>query len=210
MLETGRTVSGLEQGHVHIGLAADGPGWYVAQCAPLKEGQAATALRDRLALEVYAPKLVKRRAGESREVYFFPGYLFVRADLGEVSLSRINSTPGVVHLLDLGGLPHCLLAGIVDDIRARVDALNDGKLALHRFEPGEAVRLEDGAFKGLEAIFVGHSTVRQRVKVLLEFLGQPRELDVDEGWLERSPNANLAMQKQKRRTRGKGRRINSA
>ena len=178
--------------------------WYVAHCKHQKEGQAAAALAERLGLPVYLPEVGRHMRGQLRRAPFFPGYLFVRADLGVVALSRINGLPGVLRLVAFGDLPQPVPAAVVEEIRRRVGDLNaaGGKVA-HDFRPGDMLRLKRGPFQGLEAIFLGPTAPRERVRVLIEFLGALRPVEVRVEQLERGQAAPHPP----RRTRGKGRAI---
>jgi transcriptional antiterminator RfaH len=178
--------------------------WYVAHCKHQKEGQAAAALRERLSLPIYLPELQRRERGQLRYSPFFPGYLFVRADLGVVALSQINALPGVLRLVAFGDLPQPVPAALVEEIRCRVGDLNaNGGRVAHEFRPGDTVLLKRGPFQGLEAMFLGPTTPRERVRVLIEFLGGLRQLEVHVDQLERGQ----ATPRPPRRTRGKGRTI---
>jgi transcriptional antiterminator RfaH len=181
--------------------------WYVAHCQRLKEWQAAAVLEERLELAVYLPEVRRRGSRRVRRSPFFPGYLFVRADLRQVALSRINAMPGVLRLVAFGELPQSVPVAVIEEIRQRVDDLNArGGLPAHDFRPGETLRLKDGPLHPLEAIFVGPTDPSERVQVLIEFLGSLRKMDVDASWLERVGDAPAPWRE--RRTRGKGRPIN--
>jgi transcriptional antiterminator RfaH len=180
--------------------------WYVAHCQRLKEWQAAAALEEHLDLAVYLPEVRRRGSRHVRRSPFFPGYLFVRADLRQVALSRINAMPGVLRLVAFGDLPQSVPVAVIEEIRQRVDDLNThGGLPAHDFRPGETLRLKDGPLHALEAIFVGPTDPSERVQVLIEFLGSLRKMDVDASWLERAGDAPAPWRE--RRTRGNGRLI---
>lgn len=187
--------------------------WYLVHCKPKGEECAAYVLRNQLGLRIYLPQVIRHVRGIRRSSFFFPGYLFVQADLGEVKLSSINSAPGVIRLLDFGGGPQRVPAALVQDIQERLDRLNaSGGLATHNFKPGEMVRFKSGPWKGAEAIFVGPATPAARVQVLLDLLGRQNELRVEVEDLERvSQSAQHGVQARRgRTTRGRGRRINRA
>jgi transcriptional antiterminator RfaH len=180
--------------------------WYVAHCKRLKERQTAAALEERLNLIVYLPEVRRRLAGHLRRAPFFPGYLFVQADLREVALSHINAVPGVLRLVAFGELPQPVPAQVVEEVRLRVDDLNaHGGPAPHSFQPGDTLRLSGGAFQGLEAVFLGPPRPSERVQVLIEFLGSLRRLELPVDQIER-PSGPPAPRPE-RRTRGKGRAI---
>lgn len=193
--------------------------WYVVQCKPLKENFAAQVLRDDFALDIYVPLVVRCSGCRTRQVPLFPGSLFLRADLLDAKLSSINVTPGVVRLLEFGGVPQAVPAQVVEAIRKRVDTLNTrGGLPNHDFRPGEAVSVKSGPLRGLQAVFVGPLRPSARVRILLHFLGHLNEVQVELEVLQRAISMTSAdvsaswevdLQKdwQKRTTRGRGRRI---
>ncbi len=178
--------------------------WYVAHCKHQKEEEAAAALEERLGLPVYLPMVGRYARGQVRRTPFFPGYLFVQADLRVVALSRINSLQSVLRLVAFGDLPQPVPAAVVEEIRRRVAELDtgDGKVA-HDFRPGDTIVLKRGPFQGLEAIFLGPTAPRERVRVLIEFLGGLRPMEVPVEQLERGQAAPHPP----RRSRGKGRMI---
>jgi transcriptional antiterminator RfaH len=162
--------------------------WYVVHCRPLKEAQAATNLRERLGVSVYQPQVIKRVRGRTQLTPIFPRYLFVQADLRHVQLSSINSTPGVIRLLDFGAGPVPLTDRMINSIREIVESLNmRGGLPTHQFSPGETVLLKGRPWHGLEAVFVGSMTSRARVVVLLEFLGRMNKVEIDIDIVEKAP-----------------------
>ena len=154
--------------------------WYVAHCRPGSESLAAWGLTECLGLTTYLAEVSKRIREETTQTPLFPGYFFVQADLGAVSISSINSTPGIRGILELGGEAQAIPETLVAAIRERVDKLNaEGGLPAHTFQDGDAVLLKSGPLKGLEAVFLGPTTPGGRVKVLLHFLGRLNEVRVD-------------------------------
>jgi transcriptional antiterminator RfaH len=180
--------------------------WYVVHCKPIKESYAAAMLQDWLGLYVYLPEVRRRFRGQIRQAPLFPRYLFVRANLQAIGVSSINATPGVLRLVTFGELPQPVPASVIETLRQRVDDFNArGGLAEHHFRTGAAVRLKDGPLRGLDAVFVGSVKPSERVRVLINFLGQLREAEVDVDTLEEV--ASDRAPKRERRTRGGGRRI---
>jgi hypothetical protein len=101
-----------------------------------------------------------------------------------------------------------------------VDHLNaQGGLPKYMFHPGDAARLKGGPLRGLEAVFVRSMKSSTRARVLIDFLGQLSEADVEMDELEpvgvgaevepgglQQVGAKVARARE-RRTRGKGRAI---
>jgi transcriptional antiterminator RfaH len=185
------------------------PSWYVVYCRSFKEWQVAAVLEARLGLQVYIPEVKRRFRGKIQLTPFFPRYLFVAVNLQEAQLSRINTVPNVLRLLAFDELPHPVPAAVVDGIRQQVDTLNAmGGLPEHGFYPGQAVWIKQGPLRGMEAAFLGPMKPSERVQVLLEFLGQLREVEVDVDALDSThPGPDTKLE---RRTRGRGRSIKQA
>lgn len=190
-----------------IEISHEGSQWYVVHCKPMREWQAAGLLEHLLRLTAYVPEVRSRVGREFRYTPFFPGYLFVLADLQQVNLSNINAIPGVLRLVSFGDMPMPIPEPLIGVLRQKLDSLNAaGGLPAHNFEPGDIARLRYGPLEGLEAVFLGSLKASYRVQVLIDFLGSQRKMDVDVNMLDR-PSSTPAF-KRKRRTRGKGRPVN--
>lgn len=180
------------------------PLWYVIHTKPQQELLASSMLEERRHLTVFLPEVKQKYRGKMRLRPFFPGYLFVEADLEVVEYTAINSTPGVIRLVAFEQRPLPLKPGIVEGIRQEVERINnEGGLPPVRYKEGESVRLKEGPLGGLQAVFVKHLRPKERVLVLLKFLGQENEVELDLSEIERASTV-----RRKRRTRGGGRKIN--
>ena len=183
--------------------------WYAVHCRCPKEFYAEAAIRERLGILTYLPTVVSRVDGASRRIPFFPGYLFVNSVLDEGALSKINATPGVVRLIEFAGERAAVPDAVISAIKERLEALNaQGGLPGHNFHIGDTVELKRGPLSGLHAIFQGPTTPSARVKILLEFLGRPNEVEVDLAML--TTECDCSSPRGQRRTRGRGRRIRFA
>lgn len=178
--------------------------WYVVHTKAHQELLAAGLLEQRLAAAVLLPQARQRSRGQMRVTPLFPGYLFVELDLAQTEASAVNNTPGVIRLVAFGGLPKPVPGPVIDALRARLAEIHSqGGLPQHPFKEGDKVRLTGGPLAGLEAVFVGPMRPAERVRVLLEFLGQEQEALVPVEDLETAGGPV----KRPRRTRGQGRPI---
>jgi len=150
-----------------------GTRWYVAQTKPAAEGRALLNLQRQgyLAFLPQVRKTVRHaRKVEARLAPLFPGYLFIRLDLGCEPWSAINSTYGVARLIMQNERPQPVPAGLVESLQNRVgeeETLSWKSL----LKIGQSVRIAEGPF----ADFVGvleHLDDVGRVRVLLELLGR--------------------------------------
>lgn len=179
--------------------------WYVVSCKHRKEMYTASLLRRHLGLVTFLPEIIR---GTYR-FPFFPGYLFVYVDLQKVCISLINTSPGVLHILEFGNGPQLIPHQTIEMIQGKINELNvaDG-LPGQKFCSGDSVRVKSGPLQSLEAVFVGPITPSKRVYVLLHFLGGLNQVQVDVSTIERiSSNSD---KQHERYTRGQGRRINSS
>jgi transcriptional antiterminator RfaH len=151
--------------------------WYAIQAKPNKEKEVERRLSD-LHIEVFMPWMRTRRRVGSRFhwvlVPLFPGYLFCRLDLME-SGKAARYSPGVKDFLKFGNQIAELGNEIVQTLRERCP---DGvaQISSVMAKQGDPVRINEGPFSGLEAIFEHSLKGSERVAVLLEILGRQTRL----------------------------------
>lgn len=154
--------------------------WYVMHSKPNKEELLYEQLRLR-AIDAYFPRIKVQPANpraRKRKPYF-PGYLFVRADLDILGTSTLKWMPGALGLVDFGNHPASVPDELLQAIRERVDKANviDGKRA-ETFRSGEKVTIQSGPFAGYQAIFDTCIPGQERVHVLLRLLSD-REVGLE-------------------------------
>lgn len=158
--------------------------WYALHVKPHKERyvgellqnpEQIASLAEAGAIAVFAPmvrvKPVNPRAAKMRP--YFPGYVFVNADLDKLGQNALSWIPGTHGLVSFGGdpveVPEALIVELQERL-ARIEA--DGGLDMQRIRPGTPVRIVSGLFAGYEAIFDAALPGGQRVQVLLAFLSE--------------------------------------
>lgn len=154
--------------------------WYVAHSKPRREEflWKQFCLQN---LEAYYPCIrvdpVNPRAKKVRP--YFPGYLFVHADLDLVSISRLTYIPGGAGLVTFGDEPAFISDSLVCAIRQRVDALlESAEKTIAPLRKGDGVIIHEGVFKDYEGIFDMYLSGVERVRVLLSLIGN-RQIPVD-------------------------------
>lgn len=161
--------------------------WYTLYTKPLKEMQVESLLQAR-DVETYLP-LVRVRPTNPRAhkiKAFFPRYLFARVDPAQTGPSALNWTPGLVRVVGFGGEPAVMPDAAIVRIRGRLAELEEGGwLDPEGFRPGERVRVVEGPFAELEAVFDRRLSPGGRCRVLLSFLGRQVGCEVDTGQIER-------------------------
>jgi len=171
--------------------------WYTLHTKPHREHQVAALLREK-GLEAYLPL--------TGDKPFFPCYLFVRADFQRVGLSRVQWTPGLRRIVAFDGQPAAVPEEVIRLIREKLPT-GDGE-PFPRLQPGDPVRITEGPFRDMEAIFDGPASPARRVHVLLKVLGRVNRVQIPAQNLEKlSPARKATQPKRPRRTRGRGRPI---
>jgi transcription antitermination factor NusG len=128
---------------------------------------------------------VNPRAAKIRP--YFPGYMFVHANLAEVGPSTFHWMPFSQGLVCVGGDAVPVPENIINALHRRVEEIWDaGGLTFDGLQKGEAVFIRECVFEGYRAIFDVRLPGSERVRVLLEMLNSryvPVEVNV--GMLER-------------------------
>ena len=158
--------------HIEPGLR-----WYAMQTKANKEKEVEKRLSG-LRIEVFLPWIRTRRRIGSRFhwvlVPLFPGYLFCRLDLLE-SGKAARYAPGVKDFLKFGNHIAEVGSEIVTGLRERCPE-GIAQIELMSAKPGDLVKISEGPFSGLEAIFEKKMKGNERVAVLLDILGRQTRL----------------------------------
>jgi transcriptional antiterminator RfaH len=155
-------------------------GWYALKASPKKEHLAAQLLGRTMEMEAFCPRLRYTKRTKRGPVKFvealFPGYLFVRTELKD-NYRRIMATGGVTGLVRYGENVPAVPDAFIEQLRERLDGdiQEEPEVVL---EPGQAVTIVEGPFKDWNAVVSGLVPARDRVAILLDFLGQTLELKV--------------------------------
>ena len=157
------------------------PAWFLVRSKPRQESVALTHLA-RQGYESYLPlfateKLVRRKSTVVQEP-MFARYLFVRLDTtgqGQ-SWSPIRSTVGVSELVCFGSRPARVDDALIATLREREATQQADPITV--FAHGDNVRITEGAFAGLEAIYQMNDA-EGRAMVLLDLLSKPVAMTID-------------------------------
>lgn len=155
--------------------------WFAVWTKPRAEAVAREHL-ERQGFECRLPrtgKLVPTASGVRAMVEpLFPRYLFLRADAERQDLGRIRSTRGVSALVRRGLIPALVPEHVIATLDARTQP-ESGLIALSAppLAAGDRVRVTQGPFSGLDAVFRARRP-SDRVSLLLEVLGERCRVDV--------------------------------
>jgi transcriptional antiterminator RfaH len=151
--------------------------WYALHSKPMQE----TLLWEQLSqreIESYYPRIhVQPVNPRSRKVRpYFPGYIFSRVDLEQTSMTLLTRLPGSSGIVAFDGIPSHVPDTLIAAIRRRVGEIEAAGAAggelFDGLKTGDIVTVQDGPFKGYEAIFDARLLGEGRVRVLLKLLSR--------------------------------------
>jgi transcriptional antiterminator RfaH len=149
--------------------------WYLLRCKPRQDERALQNLA-RQGFTCYGPaRTVERLRNGHRFIAreaLFPGYVFIHLDCVNDSWSSIRSTRGVLQIVRFNEYPIPVRDQIIEGIRAR---LRTAAAPEPYLQPGQRVRIVDGPFAQLEAVFLA-SDGEERVMLLLKVLQHDQTL----------------------------------
>ena len=154
--------------------------WYAVQTKPRQEEVARLTLQ-RLGVETFSPKLkqqkIIRRKRQETISPLFPGYLFARFQV-MTQYRAINTGRGVLRVVSFGATPTIVDDMIIFSIQQRFE---NGYIVIHQapLTPGQIVRIHDGPFQGLDAVFEKVMSDQQRAVLLLQALSFQARVVVD-------------------------------
>jgi transcriptional antiterminator RfaH len=162
--------------------------WYALKVKPHKERPVYRLLESQ-EVETFFPSVkvhpVNPRAAKVRP--YFPGYLFVRADLDDVGRNAFSWMPGSQGLVAFGEDPAIVPDNLISELKQRIVRIQAaGGLIFDELKEGDTVRIVSGPFAGYEALFDMRLPDRQRVQILLAFLSNyPQKLQIDASHIEK-------------------------
>ena len=153
--------------------------WFCLKVQPKHEHIAEAHLAQK-GLEVFNPRIRFRRTTRQAQVWvteaLFPGYVFARLDLN-LNLGAIRYLPGVRDIVHFGRR----WPAIPDDAIAELQKAI-GPEKVHEvpadLAAGDAVKIAGGVFHGLDAVISRVLPARERVLILLNFLGRQATVEI--------------------------------
>ena len=160
---------------------AASPGfWFCLRTQPKHEHIAAAHLRQRLELEVFLPRIrYKRRTRQGVSWVteaLFVSYLFARFDPGTF-LRRVQHARGVRSVIHFGNRWPTIPDLTIQELRTFIGE-NELKVIPDTLNAGDTVEIAGGAFHGLEAVVSRVMPGKQRVAILLDFLGRQTAMEL--------------------------------
>lgn len=162
--------------------------WFCVQTQPKHEHIAAAQLRQVSSLDVFLPRIRYRRSTRCGPAWvteaLFPNYLFAHFDL-VAQLRLVQAVRGVRKVVHFGSRWPTIPEATIAELRTAI-GIEEVKVLSQDLHPGDAVEVADGVFHGLQALVTRVMPQRQRVSVLLDFLGRQTAVELDRSQLVRN------------------------
>lgn len=165
--------------------------WFCLKSQPKHEHIAAAQLAvsqhgqtDKV-VEVFLPRIRFKRATRQGTVWvteaLFPGYLFARFDW-QSALRQVQHSRGVRGVVHFGERWPAIPDAVIHELQQAV-----GATGLHtipeNLNPGDDVEITEGAMRGLRAVVTRVLLGRERIAVLMEFLGRQTMIELPRHFL---------------------------
>jgi len=148
--------------------------WFCLTAQAKREHIAAACLRQASEVDAFCPRIRFRKHTNRGPVWFvesmFPGYLFARFDYTALH-RRVRGRPGVRGFVQFGDRLALLPDRLISEIKARMG--NDELVEINTgLELGQNVQITQGPLQGLEALVTRLIAARDRVEILIEWMGR--------------------------------------
>jgi transcriptional antiterminator RfaH len=157
------------------------PAWFCLRTHLKHEHIAAAQLRQDPQLDVFLPRIRYQRATRSGPAWvteaLFQSYVFARFDLA-TALRRVQYARAVRGVVHFGTRWPTIPEATIAELRSAMDGA-ELRTVENVLRPGDAVEINSGAMRGLQAVVSRVMPSRQRVAVLLDFLGRQTMVELD-------------------------------
>lgn len=163
------------------------PEWFCLRCQTKREHIAAGHLRELEGVEVFCPRLRYRKATRRGKIWWvepmFPGYLLAKFNMAEMERA-VTFCQGIRGLVRFGSeippVPEAFVEAIKHEILNRKGAEHDELVTLSPvIQIGDEVEVAFGPLQGMQGTVIAVPSATERVKILIEFLGNPQAVDID-------------------------------
>ena len=154
--------------------------WFCLKAQTKREHIAADHVRQIPGSAVFLPRVRFQRKTVRGLAWFtealFPGYVFARFDF-QLQFRQVNHAAGVRGIVHFGDRWPTIPDGAIAELQLAIGTESvctiTGPLAV-----GEEIEVASGALRGLKAVVSRVMPARERVLVLLEFLGRQTSVEV--------------------------------
>ena len=159
--------------------------WYVLRAQTKREHIAAATVKHhfRGEIEVFCPRIKYKKPTRRGVIWWveplFPGYFFAKFDI-PFHLRNLLHLNGVSGAVQFGRKLPEVPEFFVNELKNEFSNEEENILPIERkLGAGDEVELIDGAFRGLGGVVLEVIPSNDRVKVLLELMGETRPVEID-------------------------------
>jgi len=166
--------------------ATDMRHWFCVRTQTKREHFAAKHLRELEEIEVFCPRLKYRKATRRGKIWWleplFPGYLLAKFNLTQMerAVTYAQGVRGLVRFgMDIPPIPESFVNSLIREVANQ--ATEEPELITLKpiLSIGEEVEVATGPLQGMKGTIQEIAPAAERVKVLLEFLGQVQPVSLD-------------------------------
>lgn len=178
----------------------DHSAWYCIHTKPKSEHIATAHLRQLdPEMGVFCPLIRFQKNTRRGKVWFqealFPGYTFARFELGQW-LRAVNATHAVLGVVRFGDSYPPVPASVIEEWIRTVDS--DAVITLEEdLKEGDEIEVLEGPARGIKAVITKVMPGKERVSILMEMLGQFREVEVSTDAISRKVDIRVGSKKTK-------------
>jgi transcriptional antiterminator RfaH len=158
--------------------------WFCLISQRKHEYLAAAQLAEQQAVRVFAPRIRFRRPTRNGPRWvteaLFPSYFF--AKFGPSSLRRVHHAPQVRGIVHFGNSWPTIPDQAIEELEKTLGGREIHVIA-PEFSAGDEVKVIEGTFHGFVAVVSQVMPARERVAVLLDFLGRQTVVEIKSGAL---------------------------
>ena len=162
------------------------PPWYVIHTRGRHEAKVEGLLGQK-GLETFLPRVTLPSRRRDRrlliDIPLFPGYLFVQADIDQLTYLNIIRVAGVVRILGVNGQLTPVPQETIDAIHAMI--LSGRPYHPHRFlTRGAWVRITEGPLAGISGIIVARREKKRKLVVSVELFRRSVAVELEDDAVE--------------------------
>ena len=156
--------------------------WYLLHCKGKQEERARLNIENQ-GYTTCLPQIKRQKIVQGKRVDciepLFPNYIFVHIDTATANFNALRSTRGVNSFVRFGGVP----AKVPNEVMTKILELEQNSENQHTAQPafsaGEKVKITEGPFAGLQAIY-NMPKGEERCLIFLDMLGKQQRLEIEE------------------------------
>ena len=156
---------------------SSGKKWFIAQIKPNSYNSAIQNL-ERQGFETFLPKMEMTQRQKNKfvykNVYVFPGYMFVCFDTRIITWTKINSTYGVSRIVAFNKKPSVISSDLILELKIRYE-INSNSIQKEKLQKGDSIKFFSGPFTDLIAK-IESVDEKNRIWILLEAMGGNQRL----------------------------------